>query len=125
MEGDMKERSKNSRIKLKCDEVKIIIDSLNHWLKIDAQKFTGKTQETVKSVMDFIKLKTIMIKNEYSLNFNCDQLIYIHGAVAEEYIDYKNTERDKAQTICVNIENILQSNYKIRYGELCYPSYKW
>ncbi len=121
----MKDRNKNSRIKFINSEIKTIIDSLNHWIEIETQIFRGKSRDNVKLVFDFIQSKTMKVKEEYILNLNFEQLKYIHGAVAEEYIDYKNIEKYIALNICKNIENILRSNYKITTNNIIHPCNNW
>jgi hypothetical protein len=120
-----KDRNQNSRIKFQNFQISIIKNSLQHWIDIDLEKFGGLGVEKVKSVLDFIKLKTLQIKNEYTLNLDCEQMLCIHGAVAEDYLDYKIIEKDVAMKICNDIEGIVRKNYQLCVIDIVHPTHEW
>lgn len=121
----MKNKDVNSRIKFTNSEIEIIKNSLQHWIDIDIKKFAGIGVTSVQSILSFIKIKTIIAKDEYLLNLNCNQLSFIHGGVAEEYLDYNIIEKDVAINICKNIEQVMRKNYNLTTMDICHPCYAW
>jgi hypothetical protein len=56
---------------------------------------------------------------------NYYQLEQIHGAVAEEYLDYKNIDKDKALVVCQKIESVIRNNYTLFTSSLCHSTCHW
>ena len=121
----MKDKNKNSRIKFTYEEVEVIKKSLDHWVLIDTERFCGSAVHTVQPILDFIKIRTLAVKDEYTLNLNCQQLSFIHGAVAEEYLDYKRLAKHKAIHICKHLEEVMRKNYKLNTTDICHPCSCW
>ncbi|GCD12919.1 hypothetical protein [Clostridium tagluense] len=120
----MKDKIKNTKIKMLKSEMKQIINSLNSWIKYDIERFKGNPIE-VKNLVGRIE-KTYIKQDieEYILSFNFDTYIMICNIVAEQCLQH-GENKIIGKEICLTIETITREIYGLRPMDLCYPTNRW